>query len=89
MTMNGDNDGDDDDEDSNDEPYIVKKVVSKRFRANQCEFLVKLKGYTDNENKWEFSGQSADATEEKYQKSIKTRVHPYILTSMMSRLVAI
>ena len=34
MTVNGDNDGDDDDEDSNDEPYIVKKVVSKRFRAN-------------------------------------------------------
>ena len=64
-----DNDADDDDEESDDEPYIVEKVVSKRFRANQYEFLVKWKGYTDNENTWELPDNIPDEKLDQFEAS--------------------
>ena len=38
-----------------DEPYLVEKVVKKRFsnHQNQHEYLIKWQGYTSSENTWE------------------------------------
>ena len=36
-----------------DEPYLVEKIVQKRFRSNQYEYLVKWHGYVDSDNTWE------------------------------------
>ena len=35
------------------EPYLVEKVVNKRFRNGQYEYLVKWCGYCDKDNTWE------------------------------------
>ena len=35
------------------DPYLVERIVKKRFRNNQYEYLVKWLGYGEKENTWE------------------------------------
>ena len=42
------------------DPYLVEKIVKKRFRNNQYEYLVKWYGYTDSDNTWELPSNIPD-----------------------------
>ena len=60
------------------EPYHVEKVLEKRFhpQRQQYEFLVKWKGYIDDENTWELASNIPDKKlqdfEQKLEKSTST-----------------
>ena len=38
---------------SEEEEYVVEKVVKKRLVAGKVQYLLKWKGYDDSENTWE------------------------------------
>ena len=43
----------DDEEDGGEGQYVVEKVVDKRKRGGQIEYLIKWKDYDDADNTWE------------------------------------
>ena len=43
------------------DPYLVEKIVQKRFRNNQCEYLVKWCGYSNSDNTWELPSNVPDS----------------------------
>lgn len=59
---NNDVTGVDEVEDSDEEceTFLVEKIVKKRFRLNQYEYLVKWQGYSDADNTWELPSNIPD-----------------------------
>jgi len=48
-----DHDGEDDDDDDEDEEYVVEKIVDKRKRNGNIEYLIKWKDWSAEDNTWE------------------------------------
>ena len=56
-------------EEEND-PYLVEKIVQKRFRNNQYEYLVKWYGYSDSENTWELPSNVPDSILSAFERTL-------------------
>lgn len=56
------------------DPYIVEKIVSKRFNAQkvQYEYLIKWQGYSSKENTWELPSNLPALMLNEYEKSLLT-----------------
>lgn len=53
------------------DPYFVEKIVQKRFRNNQYEYLVKWCGYYSNsENTWELPSNLPDSLLTAFERSL-------------------
>lgn len=65
-------DSEEDEGDSEDEPYIVEKIVKKRFNGvkTQYEYLIKWLGYSSKENTWELPSNIPQALLNEYEQSL-------------------
>ena len=54
------------------EPYLVDKIVEKRFRNGQYEYLVKWRGYSDKDNTWELHTNIPTSILSSFEQSLST-----------------
>ena len=60
--------------DDDDDPYIVERIIHKRFhpQRNQYEFLVKWRGYSETENTWELASNIPSEVLNNFEKDSRT-----------------
>ena len=62
------------------DPYLVEKIVQKRFRNNQYEYLVKWCGYSNSDNTWELLSNVPDSILTAFERTLTEpntpRPHP-------------
>ena len=71
-SQNGANMEPDPEADEDTDPYIVERIVDKRFNAHksQYEYLVKWLGYDTRENTWELPSNIPDNKLQQYERSL-------------------
>ena len=54
------------------DPYLVEKIVAKRFRNNQYEYLIKWCGYGEKDNTWELHTNIPNNILTDYERNLTT-----------------